>query len=237
MRRVPRVVVDERERSSEVPRLLSSMGLSVEYRVLPVGDYIVSPRCAVERKAARDFLQSIYVGRLFDQARRLSEAYDIPVMVVEGPLYELIDEMDNPRSAWGALAAVTISFGVRLVMTGSQKQTADLVYALALREHRGERRGPYVHHPRARELWEQQIRSASTLPGVGPKLADRLLRRFGSLRKLFTASVAEVAMVEGVGRARAEQIAKFLDAPYAPEGSGEAQRKLSASLLDEGRKG
>ena len=50
-----RVVVDEREKPSGVPDLLKESGLQVEYKVLEVGDYVVSWGCAVERKGERDF--------------------------------------------------------------------------------------------------------------------------------------------------------------------------------------
>lgn len=39
----PRVVVDDRERSSGIPSLLRKLGLPVEYRMLDVGDYLIFP--------------------------------------------------------------------------------------------------------------------------------------------------------------------------------------------------
>jgi len=49
----PRVVVDEREKPSGIPDLLKGFGLQIEYRMLDVGDYLVSPEYAVERKEGR----------------------------------------------------------------------------------------------------------------------------------------------------------------------------------------
>ena len=77
-----RVIVDEREKPSGVHDLLKEFGLQVEHRILDVDDYVVSPECAIERKKGQDFLRSLYSGRLFDQAHRLSEAYDHPVLIL-----------------------------------------------------------------------------------------------------------------------------------------------------------
>ena len=69
---------------------------------------------------------------------------------------------------------------------------------------------------RAGDLEQLQLFLVATLPGVGPKLADRLLRRFGTVRRVFGASVAELASVEGVGRAKAEKIVEVLNSRYKP---------------------
>jgi len=52
------------------------------------------------------------------------------------------------------------------------------------------------------------------LPGTGPKLADKLLQTFGSVRRVFTATRDELLGVEGFGEKRTEEISQFLDAPY-----------------------
>lgn len=212
-----RVVVDEREKPSGVPDLLKEYGLQVEYRMLEVGDYIVSWECAVERKGERDFLKSLYSGRLFDQAHRLCETYDRPVLVVEGKLPLFVREMAKPRTFWGALTTLAFEYGLSVFFTADAGQTADFIYTLA--RHRGFARpkGPLIRkRPRARGFERTQLFLVSSLPGIGPKLADRALRRFGTVRRVFSASVAELSSVDGIGRIKAEKMAKILDAHYHP---------------------
>ena len=38
-----RIIVDERERKSGIPDLLKSIGMNIEMKTLPIGDYIVAP--------------------------------------------------------------------------------------------------------------------------------------------------------------------------------------------------
>ena len=70
-----RLVVDEREKKSRIPDLLKAVGINVEVKTLPVGDYIVAPETIVERKTISDLISSIFDGRLFDQCNRLKDNY------------------------------------------------------------------------------------------------------------------------------------------------------------------
>ena len=62
-----RIVVDEREKKSGIPDLLKEIGINLEIKTLPIGDYIVAPETVVERKTISDLISSIFDGRLFDQ--------------------------------------------------------------------------------------------------------------------------------------------------------------------------
>lgn len=48
------------------------------------------------------------------------------------------------------------------------------------------------------------------IPGIGPKRKEALLKRFGSVRKLKAAKVAEIAEVDGIGQETAESILEAL---------------------------
>ena len=62
-----RIIVDERERKSGIPDLLKSVGLNLEMKTLPIGDYIVAPETVIERKSIRDLMASVFDGTFFDQ--------------------------------------------------------------------------------------------------------------------------------------------------------------------------
>jgi len=99
--------------------------------------------------------------------------------------------------------------------TANVRQTADLIYTLTRHTAIARKKGPLIRKKlRAETLERTQLQLVSSLPGIGPKLADRALKRFGTVRRVFSASVAELSLVDGIGRTKAERVAKVLDAPY-----------------------
>jgi Fanconi anemia group M protein len=55
----------------------------------------------------------------------------------------------------------------------------------------------------------------SSLPGIGAKTANNLLKHFGSVRAVMNASKEELMEVDGVGPKRAEEIHDVLTMAYA----------------------
>lgn len=80
------VFVDNRELRSSVSHYLRELKVNVIEKQLTVADYIVSDRVAIERKSVKELANSIYSNRLFDECYRLKQAYEIPILVLEGYL-------------------------------------------------------------------------------------------------------------------------------------------------------
>ena len=208
----PRVVVDERERQSGVPEALSKLSVRVYYSTLSVADYVISPEVAVERKALPDFVSSVYDGRLFHQASRLSSAYRKPFLIVEGDIKELPNLTSNLNSYYGAIASVTLAHDLRLMHTANPEQTAAAVAGLTKNSRaRPLPPGSFAAPPKGVGLPQQQLYLVSSLPGVGMKLAKRMLARYGNPRKIMNLTEAQLAMVQGLGPKRAARIAQMLD--------------------------
>ena len=211
-----RIIADERERPSGVPEELRSLGAMVDFRVLDVADYVVR-EYGVERKSVRDFVSSLYSGRLFDQAHRLRESYQTSILVVEGDLEEELSHLKNPRSLWGALISVVLDFGLNCFFTPDPGQTAQFIVTLGKGgRFKGPRAGPpvVVRKPKVEDLRRVQTGVVGSLPGIGPRMAEELLSSLGSVRKVFAASVTDMAVGAGIGRARALSLGRILDASY-----------------------
>ena len=205
-----RIVVDERERKSGIPDLLKSVGLNIEMKTLPVGDYIVAPETVVERKSIRDLLSSVFDGRLFDQCSRLKEHFQYPIVLVEGNVDEIEEITDNPLIFYGAISTVVIDFKIPIIPTPSAAHTAKLLVSLCSRKDIP--KGPYLKKiKKSSDLQKQQLSVLCSLPGIGDKFAVRMLEKFGTPLKVFTATTVELAKVEGLGNARAKKIKTMLD--------------------------
>jgi len=205
-----RIIVDERERKSGIPDLLKSVGLNVEMKTLPIGDYIVAPETVVERKSIRDLMSSVFDGRLFDQCSRLKEHFEHPIVLVEGNVDEIEEITENPLIFYGAISTVALDFKIPVIPTPSAAHTAKLLVSMCSRKNSSH--GPYMKKIRkSSDLQKQQLSVLCSLPGIGEKFAVRMLEKFGTPFKVFTATTAELSKVEGLGEARAKKIKKTLE--------------------------
>ena len=205
-----RIVVDEREKKSGIPDLLRAVGINLEIKTLPIGDYIVAPETIVERKSVSDLISSIFDGRLFDQCNRLKEHFAHPVILMEGNVQEIEQIVENPLVFYGALAAVAIDFKIPIVPTPSATHTAKMLVSMCSRKEG--LRGPFLKKiKKSDDTQRQQLSVLCSLPGIGEKLATRMLEKFGSPSKTLNASFADLAKVEGLGEARAKKIKQMLD--------------------------
>ena len=204
-----RIIVDERERKSGIPELLKSVGLNVEMKTLPIGDYIVASETVVERKSIRDLMSSVFDGRLFDQCSRLKEHFEHPILLVEGNVDEIEDITDNPLIFYGAISTVALDFKIPIIPTPNATHTAKLLVSMCSRKDSP--KGPFLKKiKKSSNLQKQQLSVLCSLPGIGEKFAVRMLEKFETPFKVFTATSTELAKVEGLGEARAKKIKKML---------------------------
>jgi len=208
------VIADHREMPSGIVHELMRLGVEVEARQLDVGDFIISDRVGVERKSVGDFLQSIVDKRLMDQAKRLSEAFERPVLILEGKgLYSR--RAIHPNAIRGALAALTVDFGISILPTRDEEESAAIMAIVARREQLERTRAVAIRgEAKGLTLPEQQRFIVEGLPGVSAVLAQRLLEHFGTVERVMNATEEELREVHGIGPDKSRKIRKVLSAGY-----------------------
>jgi Fanconi anemia group M protein len=77
------ITLDHRESKSTLAPYLKSMGAQVTFKHLNTGDIRLSQRVLIERKTARDLVNSLSDGRLLHQCRRLNAAALRPLLLIE----------------------------------------------------------------------------------------------------------------------------------------------------------
>ena len=236
-----RIVVDERERSSNIPELLKNAGAVIDFTQLKVGDYVVSSETAVERKTVRDLISSIYDGRLFVQCSDLVRFNQKPLLVVQGNIADLAqtsEDMEDPDDiklhtermslAYDALITVAMEFRIPIIHTPSAEQTAQLLVTLVNRSlQEAKATGPLLRKiKKENPIQIQQLSVLASLPGVGEKLAARMLKKFHTPIRALNASAAELATIPGFGLARAERVRKVLNT------SNNVKQVVQSTLFD-----
>ena len=206
------VYVDSRERT--MAKRLEALGIDIVLEILEVGDYVISDRVAIERKTAADFVDSLVSADrdLFRQVGDLTRTYERPLLILEGR--DLYARQVHPNAIRGALVSIAVDFGISIIPTEDEEETASVIALIARREQQ-DRKAPSVHGRKtARTLKEQQEDLISSIPGVGPVVARKLLKCFGSVEKVATAPPEALQEVELVGPKTAERIREVVGGEY-----------------------
>jgi Fanconi anemia group M protein len=211
------LVIDQRELDSTIARDLSTReNLTTRLETLAVGDYVCSDRVAVERKSVSDFLDTLTGGdrSLFEQIGDLSRAYARPILLLEGEgLYE--ERNVHPNAIRGALSSLAVDFGVSVLRTTDEADTADMLEVLARREQETSDRQVQVHGEKSsKTLAEQQEYVVSSIADIGPVTARALLEEFGTVEAVMTAREDDLLAVSGVGQVTADRIREVVGSDY-----------------------
>jgi ERCC4-type nuclease len=203
-----RIWVDDREArgSGLAGRLAALEGVSVTVKRLRTGDYLIEGKAVLERKRVPDFLESLFEGRLFAQAKRLADSSVRPFLILEGPASEWTHRHIKRESIQGAMLTLSVVFGIPVLRSQNEEETARLIQYTA-RQLQAVSTTP-LRRPGWRPKGKRaiQIRVLASLPRVGAKRAQRLLDHFGTLEQVVAANPKELTTVPGIGKQTAQSI-------------------------------
>ncbi len=208
-----KVIIDNREHNAELISVLEASGVDLEFRTVPVGDYVISDRVCIERKTVYDFESSVMNGRLFEQVKGLKENYEFPILILEGDsdYFRLKNSAIN-----GAIASLYIDYGIEVIHTYTPRNTAEIIAGMARHEQFKDVREPSLKGGnRARTTSQFQEYVVGNIPGVGPKLSRALLKHFKSIKGIANADVEELMAVEKIGKLKAALIHDTINGTYA----------------------
>lgn len=213
------IVCDHREQAGKVIKELGDKGARITLKQLTIADFVLSDRIAAERKSIPDFLQSLMDGRLFTQMTALKDAYELPLVILEGDLNDLYNSRNIHENAiMGALTAVAIDFRIPILYSKDPKETAALLYVIAKREQFGKTKEIKLQEgSKGFSLAQRQQYITESLPLVGPTLAKSLLTKLGSVRNVMLATEEELQEVEKIGEKKAKEIRRVVDAKWEGE--------------------
>ena len=222
------VVMDSRESaSSGIKELLEKENVKVMIMDLPAGDYYIPSAYEnlqgylIERKKGPDFVHSVATGRLWDQVKRLMEVSKDSnlkcLMIFEESLATIKKFTQwNTKAIAGILSSLYADWGIDVVFMPSKYWSALFIYQLAKRVQ-GDKEAKV--HPLRRvdkasdedPPFVQARKVLEGLPNIGPVVAERMLRHFGSLKRIFNATIEELMEVDGIGRTKAEKIFRLIN--------------------------
>ncbi len=204
------IILDHREAKSTLAPYLKSMGAHVAFKHLNTGDVRLSQRVLIERKTARDLVNSLSDGRLLHQCRRLSAAALRPLLLVE--VGQGHGQAVHPDAVHGALAYISLDLGMPIMMTKGAEETARFLIAAAHREHDVMERWAFesmqraADHQDARAVERATSAAAAEIKAIELGEVERtpLAQRWPEHSK--HEQTAVLAAIEGVGQARAKAL-------------------------------
>lgn len=213
----PTIIIDSHEASSasKIVKGLVERGAKVKSHPLSKGDYVLSDRCAVERKTVHDFVYTLTRRYLFDQLFGLKELYPTAIILLEGylPIIYKFTRI-NPSAVWGAMFALARQ-GIALVHTTNYKETVDFLYTAAKQEQIVEKRIPVVHAAKKTEtLADAQLYFVASLPNIGREKALAILKSYQTPMNALINVDGWAKEVHGLGPVISKKVKKILNTPF-----------------------
>lgn len=215
------IVIDSREDvlNPSFKEYFIGAGLKVSVMRLEEGDfYIPSPvsGAIIERKSWNDFANSILDKRIWAQAKRLSELSRAkslrPYMIIEGDMRDTLSERELPFNALlSVIEVLQRSYNLTVLPVIDKEKTAEWLVYMSKRAKRRkyvesvEENAVIVQKPARKTTIEDRIKIV-VRSMAGPILGVRLLKKFGSIKNIVTASLHELMEVEGIGENRAKEL-------------------------------
>tara|TARA_Y100000310_G_C20447482_1_gene699117 strand:- start:160 stop:822 length:663 start_codon:yes stop_codon:yes gene_type:complete len=193
--KLPKIIVDHREKNSLVIAELMKIGFPLEFKQLPVADYLVNG-IAIERKTIQDFKSSIKNKRLPQQLLELKQ-YPQRLLILEG--YEESDPYNTPglheNAMRGFMHSVLFEFETPILITLNAEDTAKHLSVIARKKEKSEIaiRASKISLSKP----EQQQFILEGFPNIGPTKAKALLKRFDTLKNIFNASEEDLQEILG----------------------------------------
>ena len=207
----PKVVIDYRERNSLVISELVSLGMETEIKELKVADYLLKG-VAIERKTVSDFINSMISRRLLRQLEELSQ-YPERLLIIEGideqELYTDLEEGVgmHPNSVRGFLLSILLRYKTPIIFTKNYKDTAKFLAVLARRKPK---ELPLNVKKKSLNSKEQLQFIIEAFPGIGPKTARKLLKKFKTIKDIINTPLEELKKEIG----KKAEIFRLIDKEY-----------------------
>ena len=206
----PKIIVDYRERNSLVISELIGLGIEIEFRELKVADYIVKD-VAIERKTINDFVNSMINKRLFNQIQELQQ-YKNRLLLIEGineqELYSDDKSGVNGNAIRGFLLSILLKYNIPIIFTKDYEDSAKFISVLSKKQSK---ELALKAKKRILNKKEQLQFIIEGFPGIGPKTAQKLLKKYKTIQNIINTSEKELK--ETIGK-KAEVISKIVEMNY-----------------------
>lgn len=188
-----KITVDNREKNSLVIAELYKLNFEIEFKQLPVADYLIN-NVAIERKTISDFKSSIINKRLPKQLQEMKQ-YPKHIIILEGFDYDIYKGSLHENAFRGFILTTLLEANVPIIFSLNEADTAKYLSVLA----------------RKRQKSENSIRPTKTFlsekdqlqfilegfPAIGPVTAKKLLKKFKTIKQIANTPLEDLHEIIG----------------------------------------
>ncbi|MBS3065787.1 hypothetical protein J4229_01950 [Candidatus Pacearchaeota archaeon] len=198
-----KILVDNHEKNSLIPSILSKLGIEYTFSNLPTGDYIVND-IVIERKTIPDLKSSIINKRILFQFKNMKQ-YLKRLLIIEGTSnFDLYNGIIHENALRGFILSTTLEYKIPIIFTENEEDSAKYLAVLARKTRKASL------SLRAKQQFtdeEQKQFILEGFPNIGPQTAKKLLAHFKSIKNIINADEKDLRKL--IGR-KAEIFSRFL---------------------------
>jgi len=199
------IIIDNREKASQVPKLLERLQVPFNFSTLDVGDYLIGQEICVERKTIDDYISSLLSGRLHQELYKMSYTYELSYLAIIGyPSVAL--QMRNLSRALIISSLVGTAFKRapdgkmgHISLLAPLETEYDFALSLKFLYKKYLEQKPRLPSFTKINIPDEDrlVYILSAFPNIGEVRAKKLLSKFGTISNIANASVQQLAEVIG----------------------------------------
>ena len=202
-----KIIVDNREKNSLVIAELINLNLSIEYKQLPIADYLIG-EIAIERKTAQDLVSSTFNKRIFSQLKNLKQ-YENPLLIIENYKGLNFSEIKlNENAIRGLMLSISLDYKIPIMFSKDEKETAILLSLIAKKKKTEISLRAKIKRTDS-EILQFVLEG---FPGIGPKTSKILLEKYKTVKQAINAQEDELKTL--LGQKKSEKFLYFLNKFY-----------------------
>ncbi len=187
-----KIIADIHEKNSLVIPYLKELKAEVEIQSLKIGDYIVG-NVIFERKTISDFISSIINKRLIQQLVELKR-YKNKILILEGDIKEQ-NLGFNKNAVRGMILSIELEMNIPIIFTRDSEDTAKFLVILAKKQKNN--KNLTLHSRKGLTKEETQKYIIESFPSIGPKTAEKLLKKLGTIKNVINTPVEDLEKIIG----------------------------------------
>ena len=213
------IIIDTREQHDEEEYFKNH---NIEYRkeALPCGDYAAEDnngnRVVIERKEIKDYISSLFEGRLDDQLGKLAQE-DCPILVISGELEEYYESVPGksaftPDQFYGSISACIVRYGLRCVIWNQCEHAHEDTLGIIAKVLEHTSKGQLDKIPkRKKRAFNNTIGFVREVTGCPQDTAIELLKHYKTVRNIIAAPFKDLKSFRGMGPKRLARMEMLLD--------------------------